>query len=140
LHLGQIFVAFDGGGPSVVDRPGSCHPITYKSTLITTKGDDLDRYLLGRQFMVSCWLYSLLTCVVRPYRVPHCGDFWNSLRIFFFLLTGLAMGLYTCMNSQVNASDRKIDYINTYFAFSTLWVARGIGFFRPFLHALCCFS
>ena len=30
----------------------SSHPKAYKCTQITNKGDNLDRYLLGRQFMV----------------------------------------------------------------------------------------
>lgn len=106
------------------------HPISYKCTSITNKGDNLDRYLLGRQFMVVFVVFS-----VNVSGGPLGGaELWGMpdwvLTVFF--QTGLAMILFTCnvgqLNTQVNASHCMLDYINTYFALFTLWVAMIVEF------------
>mmetsp|Transcript_22313 Transcript_22313/g.33862 ORF Transcript_22313/g.33862 Transcript_22313/m.33862 type:complete len:472 (+) Transcript_22313:56-1471(+) len=101
------------------------HSITYKITSITNKGDNLDRYLLGRQLMV----------VFLIFLINFCGDpienatLWGLPGWFIdiFLDIGFAMILFTCMvgqlNTQVNASLYMIDYVNNYFALFTFWVA-----------------
>lgn len=113
------------------------HLITYKCTSITNKGDNIDRYLLGRQFMV----------VLIVFLINHCGasmdgDFqlWGFPHWLtnIFLNVGLAMILFTCMvgqlTSQVNASVCMLDYIDNYFALFTLWIAMAIEF-SGLLHA-----
>jgi len=105
------------------------HPISYKCTELCHKGDNLDRYLLGRQFMVV-----LVVFTVNISGGPKDADLWGFpdwvMNIFFEY--GLAMILFTCMvgqlNTQVNASLCMLDYINTYFALFTLWVALFIEF------------
>ena len=105
------------------------HPISYKCTQLCHKGDNLDRYLLGRQFMVV-----LVVFTVNISGGPKDADLWGFpdwvMNIFFEY--GLAMILFTCMvgqlNTQVNASLCMLDYINTYFALFTLWVALFIEF------------
>jgi len=105
------------------------HPIAYKCTQLCHKGDNLDRYLLGRQFMVV-----LVVFTVNISGGPKDADLWDFpdwvMNIFFEY--GLAMILFTCMvgqlNTQVNASLCMLDYINTYFALFTLWVALFIEF------------
>jgi silicon transporter len=106
------------------------HPITYKSTSITNEGDNLDRYLLGRQFMVV-----LIVFVINQCGSPLPGaTLWGFPKVLtdIFLVTGLAMILFTCMigqlNSQVNASHCMLDYINNYFAYFTLSFARMVEF------------
>ena len=106
------------------------HPIAYKCTKITNKGDNLDRYLLGRQFMV----------VIMVFTVNMSGgplgdaELWGfpSWLSGIFLQSGLAMILFTCnvgqLNTQVNASLCMLDYIDTYFGLFTLWVSMAIEF------------
>jgi silicon transporter len=106
------------------------HPIAYKCTKITNKGDNLDRYLLGRQFMVVICVFT-----VNMSGGPIAGAaLWGfpSWVSNIFLQSGLAMILFTCnvgqLNTQVNASHCMLDYIDTYFGLFTLWVAMGIEF------------
>jgi len=106
------------------------HPIAYKCTKITNKGDNLDRYLLGRQFMVVMVVFT-----VNMSGGPLGGaELWGfpSWISGIFLQSGLAMILFTCnvgqLNTQVNASHCMLDYINSYFGLFTLWVAMAIEF------------
>jgi silicon transporter len=112
------------------------HPISYMSTKLTNEGDNLDRYLLGRQFMVV-----LVVFCVNMSAAPIGGaEIWGYpqwIKDTFFGF-GLAMILITCMigqlNTQVNASHCMLDYIDNYFAVFTLWVAMAIEF-SGLLHA-----
>jgi hypothetical protein len=112
------------------------HPKAYKSTAITNEGDNLDRYLLGRQFMVVLTVF----CVNMSAGPKGGAELWGLpewVKNIFFQF-GLAMILITCMigqlNSQVNASLCMLDYIDNYFAVFTLWVAMAIEF-SGLLHA-----
>jgi len=106
------------------------HPMAYKCSVIAHTGDNLDRYLLGRQFMVV-----LIVFVVNLSGAPLGGTvLWGfpDVVLDIFLVTGLAMILFTCMvgqlNTQVNASHCMLDYINNFFGLFTLWVAMFIEF------------
>jgi hypothetical protein len=112
------------------------HPRSYQCTSVTNKGDNLDRYLLGRQFMVVLTVF----CVNMSAGPKGGAELWGFpewVKNIFFQF-GLAMILITCMigqlNSQVNASLCMLDYINNYFAVFTLWVAMAIEF-SGLLHA-----
>ena len=106
------------------------HPIAHKCTQITNKGDNLDRYLLGRQFMVVIMVF----CVNISGGPLGDAELWGfpSWLSNIFLQTGLAMILFTCnvgqLNTQVNASHCMLDYIDNYFALFTIWVAMAIEF------------
>ena len=106
------------------------HPLAYKCTSYCHRGDNLDRYLLGRQFMVV-----LIVFVVNLSGAPLPGaTLWDFPKIVIdiFLVTGIAMILFTCMvgqlNTQVNAAHCMLDYINNFFAVFTLYVAMFIEF------------
>ena len=106
------------------------HPLTYKNTALAFTGDNLDRYLMGRQFMVL-----LVVFVINMCGSPNAdADIFGlpDIVIQIFLGTGIAMILTTCMigqlATQVNASHCMIDYINNYFALFTLYVAMIIEF------------
>jgi len=106
------------------------HPLSYKCTALCHRGDNLDRYLLGRQFMVV-----LIVFIVNLSGAPVGGaTLWGfpQVVIDIFLVTGAAMILFTCMvgqlNTQVNAAHCMLDYINNVFAVFTLWVAMFIEF------------
>jgi len=106
------------------------HPIAYKCTKITNEGDNLDRYLLGRQFMVVLTVFSV-NMSGGPLGDAELWGFPSWLS-GIFLQSGLAMILFTCnvgqLNTQVNASLCMLDYINTYFGLFTLYVAMAIEF------------
>ena len=112
------------------------HPLSYKCCNLCHRGDNLDRYLMGRQFMVV-----LIVFVVNLSGAPLPGStLWGFPKgvIDVFLVTGVAMILFTCMvgqlNTQVNASHCMLDYINNYFAVFTLYVAMFVEF-SGLLHA-----
>jgi len=127
----------EGGQASLVglapvnkDLYKDSHPLSYKCTALCHRGDNLDRYLLGRQFMVV-----LVVFVVNLSGAPVGGaELWGLPQgvTDVFLVTGVAMILFTCMvgqlNTQVNAAHCMLDYINNYFAVLTLYVAMIIEF------------
>ena len=106
------------------------HPLAYKCTQLAHKGDNLDRYLLGRQFMVVLVVFTV-NISGGPTADAELWGFPEWLMGIFFSY-GLAMILFTCMigqlNTQVNASLCMLDYINNYFALFTLYVAMAIEF------------
>ena len=106
------------------------HPLAYKCTQLCHKGDNLDRYLLGRQFMVVLVVFTV-NISGGPIADAELWGFPEWIMGIFFSY-GLAMILFTCMvgqlNTQVNASLCMLDYINNYFALFTLYVAMAIEF------------
>lgn len=112
------------------------HPIAYKACSLCHRGDNLNRYLLGRQFMVV-----LIVFVVNKSGAPIGeAELWGfpTWLTNIFLVTGFAMILLTCMvgqlNTQVNAAHCMLDYINSWFSVFTLYVAMFIEF-SGLLHA-----
>uniref|UniRef100_A0A7S2VFU4 Silicon transporter n=1 Tax=Entomoneis paludosa TaxID=265537 RepID=A0A7S2VFU4_9STRA len=104
------------------------HPIAFKICERGHRGDNLDRYLMGRQFMVLALVF-----VINMSGAPiEDADVLNlpTPLANAFLKSGLAMILFTCMigqlNTQVNASHCMLDYLNDHFATFTVWVAVGI--------------
>eukprot|EP00568_Trieres_chinensis_P017961 CAMPEP_0183327010 /NCGR_PEP_ID=MMETSP0160_2-20130417/83540_1 /TAXON_ID=2839 ORGANISM="Odontella Sinensis, Strain Grunow 1884" /NCGR_SAMPLE_ID=MMETSP0160_2 /ASSEMBLY_ACC=CAM_ASM_000250 /LENGTH=366 /DNA_ID=CAMNT_0025495119 /DNA_START=78 /DNA_END=1174 /DNA_ORIENTATION=+ len=123
-----------GLAPVNFDLYKDSHPTTYKSTGDMPpwchRGDNLDRYLMGRQFMVI-----FIAFVINLSGAPLPGsELWGfpPLVLTIFLGSGLAMILMTAqmgqLNSQVNASHCMLDYINNYFAVFTFWVAMSVEF------------
>merc|ERR1711920_482889 len=106
------------------------HPITYKITGFALKGDGLDRYLMGRQFMVL-----LIVFATNLAGAPLPGGTGLVLPNVFhviFVISGMAMTLMTAsigqLATQVNASHCMLDYINNYFALFTVGTAMLIEF------------
>ncbi len=102
------------------------HPIAYKCTEISHTGDNLNRYLLGRQFMVVFIVF----CVNQSGNPIAGATLWGlpSILLTIFLGSGLAMILVTTnigqLNSQVNASYCMLDYLNSYANYFTIALAR----------------
>merc|ERR1712193_348865 len=105
-------------------------------TDITNYGDNLDKYLLGRQFMVVLVVF----CVNISGGPIDGATLWGipSWIVDIMFQGGLAMIMLTCnvgqLMSQVNASLCMLDYTNNYFALLTLYVALTIEF-SGLLHA-----
>jgi len=125
----------EGGQCSMVGLPPvdrelyrESHPITYKITGWGHKGDNLDRYLMGRQFMVIFINFTIGLCgaPLSGAKVLGLPDWVSAI----FLGSGIAMVLQNVvvgqLTSQVNASHCMLDYINNYFMVFTYWVAAGI--------------
>ena len=133
----------EGGQASLVgltpinfDLYKTTHKKTHSITKVCFTGDNLDRYLLGRQFLVVLTVFT-----VNNTGGPIKGaELWGlpSWVQTIFLSSGLAMILFTCMvgqlNSQVNATLCMLDYSNNAFALIVFWVSMGIEF-SGVLHA-----
>jgi len=126
----------EGGQCSMVGLPPidralyrESHPITYKIAGWGHKGDNLDRYLMGRQFMVIFINFTIGLCGAPiDGSLPVLG--LPQWIITIFCGTGIAMVLQNViigqLTSQVNASHCMLDYINTHFMTFTYFVAAGI--------------
>jgi len=125
----------EGGQCSMVGLPPvdrelyrESHPITYKITGWGHKGDNLDRYLMGRQFMVIFinFTIGLSGAPLAGADVLGLPDWVTAI----FLGSGIAMVLQNVvigqLTSQVNASHCMLDYINNHFMTFTYAVAAGI--------------
>jgi len=104
--------AIVGLGPVDGELFRESHPNTYRCTSTVHKGDNLDRYLLGRQFMVI-----LIVFCIEMSGAPLGGvELWGfpTWVTNIFLTSGLAMILFTCMvgqlNSEINGSHSMLDY------------------------------
>jgi len=136
----------EGGQASLVGLPpvdmhlySTSHPTTHKIMAIINKGDTLDRYLMGRQFMVLALVFVENLCA-------HAND--ADMKIIgmpivinrILVDTGLAVFFMTAMigkiSAQVNASRCMLDYVNNIFAYFTMQVARLIEV-SGLLH--CCY-
>jgi silicon transporter len=106
------------------------HPIAYKCSIMSHVGDALDRYLLGRQFMV---VFIVFTINISGGPVAD-AELWGlpDVIISIFMGSGLAMILFTTMvgqlNSQVNASHCMLDYLNSTANYFTICVAMAVEF------------
>jgi len=101
------------------------HPTTYKICALAHKGDNLDRYLMGRQFMVIFISFVINMCGA-PLAGAEVFNFPSWLESIF-LGSGVAMVLTVVvvgqLTTQINATTCMLDYINTHFMTFTLWVA-----------------
>jgi len=107
------------------------HPMTYKNAALAFRGDNLDRYLMGRQFMVLLVVFVINQCSSPLDPSVDVLGMPDGVK-FVFLDIGLAMVVFTCilgqLTTQVNASYMMIDYINNYFALFTLYFCLMVEF------------
>jgi len=126
--------ALVGLGPVDPDLYKESHKMTYKCTQLIYKGDNLNRYLLGRQFMVILIVFIVELCGATHAKEGSNVELWGlpSWIINIFLSSGLAMILFTCMvgqlNSEIIGCHYMLDYLNNWFAIVTIWVAMAIEF------------
>jgi len=125
----------EGGQCSMVGLPPvdrelyrESHPIAYRICELGHKGDNLDRYLMGRQFLVVFIVFFInLTGAPLGEASVFGMPAWV---VMVFLQTGVAMILFTAqigqLAAQCNASHMMLDYINNYFMFFTLYVSLAI--------------
>lgn len=106
------------------------HPIAHRITVLVHKGDNLDRYLMGRQLMVVLCIFVINLAGAPIVKSDVFG--WPDLYQDIFLTSGLALIFMTAMigqlTAQVNASHCMLDFINNYFAAITVYSAMAIEF------------
>jgi len=124
----------EGGQASLVGLPPvdmvlyeKSHRMTHRIMTIINKGDTLDRYLMGRQFMVLALVFVENLCAA-PLD-PSMLILGMPIMVNKILVdTGLAVFFMTCMigkiSAQVNASRCMLDYVNNFFAHFTMSTAR----------------
>lgn len=146
LWVAIIWLAMvEGGQASLVGLPPvdmdlyrESHPTSYGIMSVVNNGDNLDRYLMGRQFMVLALVFLENLCGEPVEGADVLG--LPSWVIKTFLGSGLALFFMTAMiakiSAQVNASRCMLDYVNNFFAAFTMRVAMAIEA-SGLLH--CCY-
>lgn len=128
------FCAVEGGEGALVGLVpvpkslyASTHPIADRCTTLAHAGNNLDRYLTGRQFIVYLLVFASNRCVTPVNR--NDAAVWGLPDAFqqIFVQTSLAMVLVTVivgqLHSQVNASNCMLDFINNRFVLLTIYVS-----------------
>ena len=114
----------EGGQASLVglrsvnrDLYKDSHPITFKNTFIAHRGDNMEKFIIGRQFLVVLvvFLTNLAGAALPGSHVLGLPEIVNSI----FVGSGLAMVLTTViigqLTAQVNATSYMLDIINNHF-------------------------
>jgi len=126
--------ALVGLGPVDPNLYKESHPMTHRCTELVYRGDNLNRYLLGRQFMVILIVFVVEYSGATHGHGGHAISLWGlpGWVISIFLSSGVAMILFTCMvgqlNSEIIGCHYMLDYLNNWFALITVWVAMAIEF------------
>eukprot|EP00980_Cylindrotheca_fusiformis_P016473 scaffold4905_cov98-Cylindrotheca_fusiformis.AAC.8 len=132
MWLGILWMSMvEGGQCSMVGLPPidrelykESHPITYKICSLGHKGNNLDRYLMGRQFLVIFINFTINLCGAPLDGAEVLG--LPKVLTDIFLGSGIAMVLIVVplgqLTAQVNSSHCMLDYINTHFMTFTLYI------------------
>ena len=106
------------------------HKVTFKNTTVAHKGDNMERFIVGRQFLVVLMIFLINLCGsaisnADPLQLPKGV---NAV----FLDNGVAMMITTIvlgqLVSQVNAAVCMLDFVNNYFMLFTTYVSLGIEY------------
>jgi silicon transporter len=106
------------------------HPLTLKSTSIAHKGDNMERFIVGRQFLVVLVVFvtNLAGAALPDSNVLGLSDTLTSI----FVGSGVAMILMVIilgqLTAQVNAANCMLDFINTRFMVFTTYVSLAIEY------------
>jgi Silicon transporter len=104
------------------------HPRAFQTTQLAHKGDNMERFMIGRQFLVVLVIFAMnmMSATVEHASVLNLPD---SV-IGIFLDSGIAVILTTVivgqLTSQVNAATCMLDFINNYFMTFTVYVSLAI--------------
>mmetsp|Transcript_1915 Transcript_1915/g.2748 ORF Transcript_1915/g.2748 Transcript_1915/m.2748 type:complete len:332 (+) Transcript_1915:217-1212(+) len=108
--------ALVGLGPVDPKLYKDSHPMTHRCTSIIYKGDNLDRYLLGRQFMVILIVFVVELCGATHSFEETGVELWGmpNWLVTIFLVSGVSMILFTCMVGQLNSEIISCHYMLDY--------------------------
>lgn len=113
------------------------HPMTLKCAKLAHQGDNMNRFIVGRQFLVVLVVFVINLCgsVITDTSI---GELSPTI-IALFLGSGLASILMTVvlgqLTAQVNATNCMLDFVNTPFMLFTTWVSLAIEM-SGLLHAV----
>lgn len=124
LFLLLYLAMMEGGQGCLVGLQGiekdiykDSHNKSFKNTMIAHKGDNMQRFIVGRQFLVvlCCFVISLCGSPVPGSAVFRLPDIVSSI----FIDSGVSLILITVilgqLTAQVNAASCMLDFINNYF-------------------------
>uniref|UniRef100_A0A7S3KWK6 Silicon transporter n=1 Tax=Amphora coffeiformis TaxID=265554 RepID=A0A7S3KWK6_9STRA len=113
------------------------HPITLKCTTVAHKGDNMYRFIVGRQFLVVLVVFFINLCgsVVKDLSLNGIPDIVITLTLGTGFPTILMTVILGQLTSQVNATKCMLDFVNTYFMLFTTWVSLAIEM-SGLLHAV----
>jgi hypothetical protein len=119
-------------GLQMIDKAlySESHPVALKNTSLVHKGDNMERFIVGRQFLtvIVIFIINMMASAIPGASVLNLPNALNEL----FLATGIALILTTIMlgqlAAQVNASNCMLDFINNYFMLFTVYLSFLIEF------------
>jgi hypothetical protein len=128
-----IWLAFMEGGQGAlvglqpIDKAlyAVSHPRAFRITSLAHEGDNMERFIVGRQFLVVLVVFvtNMMVSAVDDASVLGLPDILNEI----FLATGIAVILTTIMLgqlcAQVNAANCMLDFLNNYFMLFTTYVS-----------------
>jgi Silicon transporter len=106
------------------------HPVTLKNTKVAHKGDNMERFIVGRQFLVVLVVFVTNLCGAALPGTEVLGLSETVTEVFVssgvaLILTTIILGQLT---AQVNAANCMLDFINNYFMLFTTYVSLAIEF------------
>jgi hypothetical protein len=113
------------------------HPKSLMNTSLAHKGDNMERFIVGRQFLVVLVVFvtNMMASAIPNASVLNLSGGVSSL----FVDSGVALILVTIMlgqlTAQVNAANCMLDFINNYFMLFTTYVSLGIEMSGKCTHA-----
>lgn len=104
------------------------HPITFRCTSLVHKGDNMERFIVGRQFLAVLVVFVISMCASPEEGASVHGI--PSLANDIFLGLGVALTLTTIvlgqLVAQLNAAQCMLDFINTRFMLFTTYISLAI--------------
>jgi len=111
--------------PIPKSRYKQSHPLTHWSCSIAHEGDNLERFIVGRQFLVVLVIFLINMVGEASYGADplHLPSVWNLI----FLQNGVAMMITTInigqLPAQVNASVAMLDFVQNYAMVATTYIS-----------------
>lgn len=104
------------------------HPITRKCTTAAHKGDNMYRFIVGRQFLVVLVVFVINLCasVVKDIALDGVPETVITLTLRTGFSTILITVIFGQLTAQVNATNCMLDFVNTYFMLFTTWISLAI--------------
>jgi hypothetical protein len=126
-------------GLQLVDKEmyGETHPVSLETKILAHKGDNMERFIVDRQFLVVLVVFviNMSGGTVAGASVLGLSRLMNEV----FLASGVAVFLMTIMlgqlTAQINAAHCMLDFINNYLMLFTTYVSLAIET-SGILHAL----
>lgn len=117
------------------------HKISYMNTVIAHKGDNLERYIIGRQFNVVLCVF--VVSLVAGGLKGGCVFSFDTTVCSVFVNNGVALIIVAIiigqLTAQVQAAVCMIDFLNNYFMLFTTYFALAIEY-TGLLHSVYLFA